>query len=62
MTITELSQRLDEAIACYEQEASVACQYCSDDISGNAFEASYKATAKALSSFKAEILAYLLQD
>lgn len=59
MTITELDQNLDKIISCYEQEAGTACQYCNDDISGNALAASHKATAKALASFKAEILLYL---
>ncbi len=61
MTITELSQRLDDAIACYEQESGIAIRYCSDDSAGEAFSASHNATANALAAFKAEILTYLSQ-
>lgn len=61
MTITELDQNLDKIISSYEQEAGAACQLCNDDNSGDALAASHEATAKALSSFKAEILLYLSQ-
>lgn len=61
MTISELSQNLDKIIVDYETAAGAACQYCSDDITGEAFKVSHDAVANALSSFKAEILAYLSQ-
>lgn len=61
MTLIELSDRLDKTISCYEAEAGKACSYCSDDYTGNALSASHEATAKALSAFKADILAYLDQ-
>lgn len=61
MTITELNQRLDKTISCYEQEAGNACQYCNDESTGDALAENYKAVAKALTSFKAEILTYLSQ-
>ena len=62
MTINELNRNLDKIISCYEQEAGEAIQYCYDDGTGEALAASYQATAKALASFKAEILAYLSQS
>ena len=61
MTIAELSQKLDNTISCFEQEAGLACQYCNDEGNGDALAGNYKATAKALNSFKAEILTYLSQ-
>ncbi len=61
MTITELSKKLDDTISCFEQEAGLACQYCSDEPTGDALAENYKATAKALISFKAAILTYLSQ-
>ncbi len=60
MNIDELSQKLDEAISCYKQEAGQACSICSDDNIGDALKVSHDATANALASFKAEILAYLM--
>lgn len=61
MTIIELSQKLDKVIVDYETAAGEACKYCPDDITGEAFKTSHDAVASALSSFKAEILAYLSQ-
>ncbi len=60
MTIDELSKNLDKIISTYETQAGTACSYC-DEANGNALAASHDATAKALSSFKAEILTYLAQ-
>lgn len=60
MSIEELSTNLDKVISDYENEAGMACQYC-DLATGDALSASHKATAKALSSLKAEILSYLSQ-
>lgn len=62
MTINELSQNLDKAISDYETAAGHACSMCCDDFSGEALSESHKATAHALSAFKAEILTYLLQQ
>ncbi len=62
MTIDELSNNLDKVISDYESEAGKACTYCCDDATGEAFSTSRTATARALSRFKAEILAYLTQQ
>lgn len=61
MTIDKLSKNLDNVISAYETEAGKACSYCSDIQNGEALSASHKATANALSRFKAEILSYLMQ-
>ena len=61
MSIEELSANLDKIISTYEYEAGTACQYC-DTGTGEALSESHKATVKALSSFKAEILSYLSQQ
>lgn len=61
MTIKELSQKLDKAISTYELEAGSACNYC-DENTGESLNTIRKATAKALSEFKAEILTYLSQS
>lgn len=59
MTIEDLSRKLDKVITTYEEEAGAACNYCDNEYTGNAMAASHNATAKALSSFKAEILTFL---
>lgn len=61
MTIDELSKNLDKIITEYEVSAGNACSYCDDESNGNALSESHRATAKALSAFKAEILTYLSQ-
>lgn len=61
MTIENLSNNLDKVIENYELQAGKSCQYCGDDYTGNALHESHKAVAKALSSFKSEILTYLSQ-
>lgn len=61
MTIDDLNKNLDKIIKQYESDAGVACSYCYDESTGEALNASHKATAKALNSFKFEILTYLNQ-
>lgn len=61
MTIHKLNQKLDQAISDYEKAAGNACSYCDDVSVGDALSASHKATANALSSFKAEILTYFMR-
>lgn len=60
MTIEDLSRNLDKVISNYENQAGKACSYCEGYV-GDALAESHRATAKALSSFKAEILTYLSQ-
>lgn len=62
MTIEKLSQNLDKVISDYESEAGKACSYCNDIQNGEALSESHKATAHALSRFKAEILTFLTQQ
>lgn len=61
MDIHELNRNLDKAISEYQDSSGKACQYCSDDNTGDAFFASHQATVKLFSDFKNEILTYLSQ-
>lgn len=60
MNIDTLNKKLDDIISTYESEAGSACNYC-DETTGEAFATIRKATVKALSDFKAELLTYLTQ-
>lgn len=61
MRIEDLSKNLDHVIHDFEHDAGNACQYC-DENTGEAISEMRKATVKALSSFKAELLTYLNQE
>ena len=61
MEISDLNKNLDNAISTFKAEAGAACNYC-DETTGEAFSTMWKATAKALTEFKVELLAYFNQD
>lgn len=62
MTLPELNNELDKVIDQYNRQAGMACSMCNDDSTGEALSESHKATAAALSSFKAAIMTYLSQS